>query len=121
MRRHIDEALEHSPTVDITTWGRRSGLPRRVEIWMYRVSERYFITGTPGPRDWYANLLSDPRFTVHIDNGKETLDLPALAVPVRDPLVREMVFTAPHIPWYRSQAPLDELVTASPMIEVEFP
>ena len=35
-------------TVDITTTGRTSGLPRRIEIWMLDVDGRFFITGTTG-------------------------------------------------------------------------
>jgi F420H(2)-dependent quinone reductase len=42
--------------IDITTTGRKTGEPRRIEIWFHRLDGRYFITGAPGrPRDWYAN------------------------------------------------------------------
>jgi hypothetical protein len=52
--------LADDPTVDITTTGRQTGLPRRIEIWMLDVDGRFFITGTPGQRDWVANPLSGP-------------------------------------------------------------
>lgn len=43
-------------TIDITTLGARTGLPRRIEVWFHRVDGRWYITGVPGPRSWYANL-----------------------------------------------------------------
>jgi hypothetical protein len=35
----IREALGKDRTIDITTIGRRSGLPRRIETWFYRVDD----------------------------------------------------------------------------------
>lgn len=113
---HADVAeLAAQLTVDLTTRGRRSGRPLRVEIWWFHVDGRFVITGTPGPRHWYANVLADPHVTVHVDG----LDLPALARPVTDPEARRRVFTDPRTGWYREQADLDELVRTSPMIELE--
>ena len=114
----IREVLATVETVDITTTGRSSGLPRRVEIWMYAVVGRYVITGTPGPRDWYANLLADPSMTLHLPDGT---DLAALAAPIDDDEIRRAVFTADRTWWYRSQVPVDELVASSPMVELTFP
>ena len=68
-------------TIDITTLGRRSGIPRRVEVWFHRIDGRWYITGMPGPRSWYANLRADPRFIVHLKH-EVTADLPATARPV---------------------------------------
>ncbi len=112
----IDPAdLAAHRTVDLTSRGRRSGRPLRVEIWWFRVDGRFVITGTPGPRDWYANVLADPRVTLHVAG----VDLPALARPIRDPELRRRVFADPQTGWYRTQADLDELVRAAPMIEIE--
>lgn len=110
--------LRRVETVDITTTGRRSGQPRRIEIWMYEVDDRFVITGTPGPRDWYANLIADPSLTIHLPNGT---DVPATALPVADPEVRKTVFTADKTWWYRSQATVADLVANSPMVELTFP
>ena len=79
-------------TIDITTVGRRSGIPRRVEVWFHRVDGRWYLTGMPVPRSWYANLRADPRFVVHLKHGV-TADLPATAVPV-DEQTRRRVITA---------------------------
>ena len=49
-------ALDRDLTIDITTVGRNSGSPRKIEIWFHRAGDRYYITGQPGKRNWYANL-----------------------------------------------------------------
>jgi len=79
-------------TIDITTLGARSGLPRRIEVWFQHVDGRWYLTGMPGPRNWYANLRAHPRFTVHLKHGV-TADLPATATPVDD-ATRRRVITA---------------------------
>ncbi len=116
----IRAALDRAVTVDITTTGRRSGAPTRVEIWMFKVGDRYVITGTPGPRDWYANVLADPRMTLHLKDGLP-IDLDAVATPILDPGIRREVLSAPTTSWYRTQTMLDDLVANSPMVELRFP
>src|SRR4051812_27381293 len=70
-------ALAQDRVIDITTIGRKTGEPRRIEIWFHRLDGRYYITGTPGrPRDWYANLVAQPGFTFHLKESA-TADLPA--------------------------------------------
>jgi deazaflavin-dependent oxidoreductase (nitroreductase family) len=114
----VDE-LADDLTVDITTTGRRSGLPRRIEIWMLAVAGRFFITGTTGQRDWMANLLADPRLVVHLKRHTH-LDLRATATPVDDPQLRRAVLEHPTADWYRDQQPLDVLVEQAPLVEVVF-
>lgn len=108
------DALASHQTVEITTFGRRSGKPRRIEIWWFRVDDRFVITGTPGRRDWLANLEADPRLIVHVDG----LDIEAGASPVDDADFRRRVFTRPQTSWYTSQAELDQLVATAPMVEI---
>ena len=69
MTDEVRQALASDPTIDITTTGRNSGEPRRIEIWMLAVEDRFFITGTPGPRGWLANIRTNPRVVVHMKNG----------------------------------------------------
>ena len=104
-------------TVEISTRGRSSGRLRRIEIWMYEIDGRYFITGTPGPRDWYANVLAEPILTLHLPGQ---IDLEATAIPMNDSIVRRAVFTADKTWWYRSQTSVDDLVANSPMVELTF-
>lgn len=51
--------------IDITTTGRRTGRPRRIEIFFHRAAGRTNLcSGTSGrPTSWYANLLAHPDFT----------------------------------------------------------
>ena len=116
----VRHELADDPTIDITTTGRTSQRPRRIEIWMLDVEGRFFITGTPGPRDWLANLLADPHLVVHLKR-RAHLDLDGLATVVTDPVTRRHVLEHLAARWYRSQSPLDDLVAAAPMVEVTFP
>ena len=115
----VRDELVDDPTIDITTNGRRSGRPRRIEIWMLDVDGRFFITGTPGRRDWLANLRADPRLVVHLKQ-RAGLDLDARATPVADPATRRQVLEHLTARWYRSQTTLDDLVASAPMVEVTF-
>src|SRR6185503_17815302 len=63
MESRVRRALETERTIDITTTGRTSGRPRRIEMWFHNLDGRLYLTGTPGSRDWYANLLRHPAFT----------------------------------------------------------
>lgn len=63
------EQLAATRVIDITTIGRRSGEPARIEIWWFHIGGRFIITGTPGPRDWYANLVADPSIVIHAPFG----------------------------------------------------
>ncbi len=110
--------LNSVETVEITTTGRTSGSPRRIEIWMYEIEGRYVITGTPGPRDWFANLRADPNMVLHLPGD---VNLAAVASPVDDLEFRRRVFTADKTHWYRSQAALETLIETSPMVELQFP
>jgi len=114
--RHDTDALATQRTIDLTTTGRKTGMPRRIEIWWFRVDGRFVITGTPGRRDWLANVLADPRVVIHVDGA----DLPARAIPIEDLEFRRHVFTRPHTSWYGTQAELDRLVATAPMVEILF-
>ena len=110
------DALAGHQTVDLTTIGRKSGKARTVEIWWFRVDGRFVITGTPGRRDWLANVQANPN--VEIAVGGQTI--PATVSPVTDVVFRRRVFTDSKTRWYQSQAELDRLVATAPMIEVTF-
>ena len=115
----VSDELRDDPTIDITTIGRRTGEPRRIEIWMLDVDGRFFITGTPGPRGWLANLSADPRLTVHLKRRAHA-DLTAEARPVTDATTRRRVLEHLTARWYRTQVPIDELVATAPMVEITF-
>jgi len=113
----VARALETDLTIDITTIGRRSGQPRRIEIWFLNVEGRIFITGTPGRRDWMANLSANPGFTFHLKESVAA-DLEAEARVVVDEPTRRLVLEHAVATWYRNQTPVDELIGTAPMVEV---
>lgn len=110
------DRLARRRTIDITTVGRRSGRPARIEIWWFHVEGRFLISGTPGPRDWMANVLADPTIVVHTPEG----DFPGTARVVTERELRRAFFTHHEVGWYRNQEDLERLVETAPMIEVVF-
>jgi deazaflavin-dependent oxidoreductase (nitroreductase family) len=116
-------------TIDITTTGRRSGKPRRIEIWFYRFEDSIYLSGQPGSRtrDWLANLAADPRFTFHLKHGI-VADLPAVATVITDPRERRRVLTSFVDDFNRRHGPdgsgpeadLEEWVQRSPLARVTF-
>jgi deazaflavin-dependent oxidoreductase (nitroreductase family) len=91
MNERVRDALAKDRTIDITTIGRNSGLLRRIETWFYRVDDQIYLTGSPGRRDWYANLLANPDFTFHLKQSVAA-DLAARATPITDPDERRAIF-----------------------------
>jgi deazaflavin-dependent oxidoreductase (nitroreductase family) len=120
------ESSRAERTIDITTVGRRTGIPRRIEVWFHRVDGRWYLTGMPAPRSWYANVRAHPRFIVHLKHGVRA-DLPATAVPVDEP-TRRRVITAvldlqnqPDLETRVSQRQnLDDWLAHSPLVEIVF-
>jgi hypothetical protein len=135
MRDDVRQALAIGPsatmeerTIDITTTGRRSGEPRRIEICFYRFEGSTYLSGIPGPRrDWLANLAADPNFVFHLKRDV-VADLPAVATIISDPAERRRIFAdfvdvfnqrnGPDSPW--PKAVLDEWVEHSPLARVSF-
>jgi deazaflavin-dependent oxidoreductase (nitroreductase family) len=115
----IRRALRNDRTIDITTTGRNSGQPRRIEVWFYRYGGRIFLSGSPGTRDWYANLRVNPEFTFHL-KGSVQADLPAIALPITDEAERREVIAGILAELGRGYGSLDDWVARSPLVEVEF-
>src|SRR5437588_8930339 len=78
-------SLERGGLIDITTTGRRTGEPRRLEIAFHNIAGRFYISGIPSRtrRSWLANLEAEPRLTLHLKRGVKA-DLPARARIVED-------------------------------------
>ena len=113
----ISRALSRGHTIDITTTGKRSGQPRRVELVFHNIDGHVIISGLPGRRDWYANLVANPRMTFHL-KGAVKADLPATARPIVEPVERRAVMTQVAQNWGRTD--IDRMLHHSPLIEVTF-
>lgn len=89
MTMDIAKALAQGGIADMTTVGRKSGLPRRIEIYFHNLDGVLYIGGRPGrKRDWLANLVANPAFTLHLKRGVSA-DLPTRAIVVSDPDERQ--------------------------------
>jgi deazaflavin-dependent oxidoreductase (nitroreductase family) len=113
----VSSALRRGHTIDISTTGRRSGLPRRLEIVFHNIDGRIYVSGTPHRRrrSWLANLEANPRFIFHL-KGKIRADLPATARIVEDEAERRDILRHVARTWGRDD--LDVMVRYSPLIEV---
>ena len=110
----IFEALKSDKTIDITTTGKTSGKTRRIEIWFHNVEDQIYISGSPGTRDWYANMLKNPDFIFHLKESVKA-DLSAKAKPILNSDKRREILSK-----FDGQRNLDEWVLSSPLVEIEF-
>lgn len=106
--------LAATRTIDLTTIGNRTGEHRTVEIWWFHIEDRFIVTGTPGRRDWVANVRADNSVLITTSFGEYLGN----AVEISDPDFRRRVFTDPTTSWYKTQEELDLLVSTAPMVEI---
>jgi deazaflavin-dependent oxidoreductase (nitroreductase family) len=113
----VQAELSRGQLIDITTTGRQTGQPRRIELVFHNVDGRILISGRPGfPRGWVANLLANPRMTFHL-KGRLTADLPARGRVITDRAERERLL-APIAAAWRTNLAL--MVASAPLVEVVF-
>jgi deazaflavin-dependent oxidoreductase (nitroreductase family) len=118
MDASIRAALAHSGIIDITTTGRRTGEPRRIEIAYHAIDGRIYISGMPRAdrvRRWLMNLQAEPRFTFHL-KGAVQADLRATARIITDEAQRRAILE--HVARAWSRTDLDAMVAHSPLVEV---
>jgi len=113
----VQEALKEGHRIDITTTGRKSGEPRRIELVFHNIDGRTYISGRPeSPRAWIANLRADPVMVFHL---KETVvaDLPARGRVILERTERERIIPTIAAGWGYEPA---LMIASSPLIEVTF-
>ncbi len=119
MDDRIRRALSRGHLIDLTTTGRKTGQPRRIELVFHAIDGRVYISGQPGyPRSWLANIKADPAVTFHL-KGPIQADLPATAHEITEPLERRRIMEQVAANWERTD--VDRMMTSSPLIEVEIP
>ncbi len=119
MNESIQRALARGHRIDITTTGRTSGEPRRIEIHFENIDGRIYISGMPNPdhrRHWLRNLEADPALTFHLKHTVQA-DLPARARVIDDPGQRRQLLARFAATWKYA---LEPMVLHSPLIEVVF-
>ena len=118
----IRRALDQGHRIDITTIGRRTGTPRRIELVFHNLDGRIVISGIPFPgrtRGWIYNLEADPRITIHLKGPVAHADLEGTARVITDPAERRELLNGVARNWGRTD--LDAMVADSPLIEVTVP
>ena len=119
MDEQVRRALAQGQVIDITTTGRRSGQPRRIEIVFHALDGRIYITGMPraATRGWLHNLRADPHLVLHL-KGDVKADLAATAREITDEAERRAVlgWVVEHA-W--RQQNVEAMTRFSPLIEVE--
>jgi deazaflavin-dependent oxidoreductase (nitroreductase family) len=121
MDDQVRDALVHGRRlIDITTTGRRTGKPRRIEITYHIIDGRYYISGTPvagRTRAWIHNLTAEPRFTFHL-KGRVAVDLPATARVITDEAERRSIFAEIVKVWTNQD--IETMTRYAPLVEVTF-
>jgi deazaflavin-dependent oxidoreductase (nitroreductase family) len=105
------------PYAYLTTIGRRTGQPHRIEIWFVAEDGRvYLLSGGRERSDWVRNLQANPQVTVEL--GDETLAGVARVLQpgtVEDQRVRELLVSK-----YREGNNLDEWGRTALPVVIEF-
>ena len=115
----VRQALDQDTLIDITTTGRKTGRPQRIEIWFHHQDGQIFVTGNPGRRGWYANLAVKPEFTWHFKQSVQR-DIPAQARLITDQVERRSVLARMReLEERMGHLDVDAWVERSPLIEVE--
>ncbi|MGD2061232.1 MAG: nitroreductase/quinone reductase family protein [Acidimicrobiia bacterium] len=125
MNAEVRAAMERGGIADITTIGRRTGMPRRIEIFFHHFDGSYFLTGRPSERkrDWQANIEANPEFTLHLKRGVAA-DVPVRGATEPDPGERGRVLRRALIESWDSppegvDKALHRWVESSPFIRFE--
>jgi len=116
----VQRALRHGHTIDITTTGRVSGAPRRIEIVFHNLDGRIYISGIPNQhhqRAWLLNLTANPKLIFHL-KGPVKADLDATARVITDPTERRPIIERIARIWNRDP---EVMQAYSPLIEVSIP
>jgi deazaflavin-dependent oxidoreductase (nitroreductase family) len=77
------DALATTEFCYLTTRGRRTGSPHRIEIWFAAHDDGAYLLSDSNQADWYRNLVADPSVTLQI--AEETRITTAAPVDPDDP------------------------------------
>jgi deazaflavin-dependent oxidoreductase (nitroreductase family) len=125
MDTEVEKALHAGGIADITTIGRKTGRPRRIEIYFHHFDGHYYLTGRPSSRrrDWVANIEAHPEFTLHLKRGVSA-DIDVMGRPEPDPeerarILRRALIESWDSPPAEVDASIHKWVEGAPFIEFE--
>lgn len=124
MDSSVKEAMSRGGIADITTIGRKTGKPRRIEIYFHHFDGDYYLTGRPGrKRDWEANIVANPEFILHLKQGiTADVEVRGEAEPDPDrraPILRRALIESWNSPPDGVERALPKWVEQSPFIRFE--
>jgi deazaflavin-dependent oxidoreductase (nitroreductase family) len=107
------------PYLDLTTIGRRTGRPHRIEIWFAAQEGRlYLLAGGRERSDWVRNLQANPEVTVELrDETRVGAARVLRANTAEDHLARELLVAKYAMP----ANTLDDWKQRSLPVAIEFP
>jgi deazaflavin-dependent oxidoreductase (nitroreductase family) len=110
--------LDDDQVIDLTTTGRRTGQPRRIEIYLHVIDGRLVISGMPSRRTraWLRNVTANPAVTLHLKGRHAGTDIPATARVVTDEDERRSLLERVARTWRRTD--VDVMLAYSPLIEL---
>ena len=63
----MDDAIRAAPFADLTTTGRKTGLPRTIEIWFAAPAATvYLLAGGGSYAHWVRNIVADPSVRLRV-------------------------------------------------------
>ncbi len=76
----------------LTTTGRHTGTPHRIEIW-FAIGDAhvYLLSGAGDHSDWVRNLMISPEVVVEIGGSKRTTKARVVSDPVEDATARRLL------------------------------
>ena len=116
MSEEARQELLKGGVVDVTTTGRLTGQERRIEIRLHNVDDEMYLTGQPGIRGWYANMLATPDFQIHLKH-EFVADLNARATPVTSESERRRIHRV-ILETIGKPDQLEERVRSSPLMHL---
>ena len=116
---HWPARCAHESFLYLTTIGRRTGRPHRIEIWFAAHEGRlYLLSGGRERAHWVRNLQANPRVTVELgDEAHVGLARVLEAGTADDHLARQLLLTK----YADSEDDLDEWARTSLPVAIEFP
>jgi deazaflavin-dependent oxidoreductase (nitroreductase family) len=102
----------------LTTTGRHTGTPHRIEIWFSLHGGFVYILSGGGDRsDWVKNLMISPEVVLEIGDAKRTTKARVVTDPAEDALARRLL-TEKYRPRYRGD--LDEWGRTSLSVAIDW-
>jgi deazaflavin-dependent oxidoreductase (nitroreductase family) len=107
------EAGDASPYLYLTTTGRRTGLPREIEIWFTEHDGRYYIIAEHRERaNWVRNILAQPRVDVRV-GGRQFTATARLVDEEREPALARTVRALSDAKYGWSDGLITEIIPAA--------